>query len=343
MINKRNLPWRQTNDAYKIWLSEIILQQTRVNQGLPYYLKFEENFPTVHDFAQASEEKILQLWQGLGYYSRGRNMLKCAHQVVNEFGGKFPNEYSEIVKLKGIGDYTASAILSFAYNLPHAVVDGNVYRLLSRYYGIDTPINSTEGQKLFKALANEVIDRSNPAQHNQAIMEFGALQCTPKQPKCSTCPLAESCVALRTKTQDRLPVKQKAKARRKRYFNYLVVISPQRSCYLQKRTGKDIWEGLYEFPLVESDKALNVDELLLQIDENIAGDTTTQHTINKSLTVKHILSHQEIFADFWIVPHAAIDFSGNSDIFEVRFEDLEDTYAVAVLTSKFLRHFEKQQ
>ena len=181
MINKRNLPWRQTNDAYKIWLSEIILQQTRVNQGLPYYLKFEENYPTIYDFAQASEEKILQLWQGLGYYSRGRNMLKCAQQIVNEFDGKFPNTYSEIIKLKGIGDYTASAILSFAYNLPHAVVDGNVYRLLSRYNGVDTPINSTDGQKLFKALANEVIDPSNPAQHNQAIMEFGALHCTPKQ------------------------------------------------------------------------------------------------------------------------------------------------------------------
>ena len=222
--NKRDLPWRDTFDPYNIWLSEIILQQTRVVQGVPYYEKFLENFPTIKHLANATEIEVLKLWQGLGYYSRARNLHATSKAVVEKFGGKFPNNYSELLALKGIGDYTASAIASICFDEPRAVVDGNVYRVLSRYFGVETPINRSKGIKYFKELATSVMDADHIRDYNQGIMEFGALQCVPKSPDCSNCPLSGSCMALQKNLVDQLPVKLGKTKVRKRYFNYLVVL-----------------------------------------------------------------------------------------------------------------------
>lgn len=330
--HKRELPWRGTNDAYKIWLSEIILQQTRVNQGLPYYDKFVRQFPTVYKFAEASEEEILKNWQGLGYYSRGRNMLKCAQKVVESFNGVFPNTYRDIKSLPGIGDYTASAILSFAYNLPFAVLDGNVYRFLSRYYGIDTAINSNEGPKTFKPLADSILDKQNPANHNQAIMEFGALHCKPKNPACLSCPFNEECVGFRTEKVDQLPVKKASKPRTIRHFNYLVVHNSD-STFIQKREGRGIWQNLYEFPLIETEEVVNKAQLISDVERMF---NVRNVRVSNAFEARHILSHQEINAIFWVVEDSSFGFSGNSNIFEVGFNDLENQYAVPILMAKFL-------
>ncbi|HET8808815.1 MAG TPA: A/G-specific adenine glycosylase, partial [Flavobacteriaceae bacterium] len=251
---KRELPWRNTVDPYKIWLSEIMLQQTRVAQGLPYYEVFLENFPAVFDLAKASEEKVLKLWQGLGYYSRARNMHFTAKYIAEEKNGEFPKTASGLLKLKGIGDYTAAAIASICFGEPVPVVDGNVYRALSRIFGIETPIDSTLGKKEFKQLAHQLIDPKKPAEHNQALMEFGALQCKPKNPLCETCPFQNSCMALQLGKIEKLPVKTKKIKTTLRHFNYLVFVSKNKQTLLQQRTGKGIWQNLYEFPLLESEK-----------------------------------------------------------------------------------------
>jgi A/G-specific adenine glycosylase len=284
-LNARELPWRSTKNAYFIWLSEVILQQTRVDQGLKYYLNFIENYPNLTQLADADEESILKLWQGLGYYSRARNLHKTAQQVRDEYQGEFPNTYSEIIQLKGIGPYTAAAISSFAFDLPHAVVDGNVYRILSRYYGIDEPIDSTQGKKTFQALADSLIPSSDPALFNQAIMEFGAMQCTPNNPDCETCVLAESCIsAFNPELIKKLPVKKGKTKVRKRYFHYLHV-EKEDQIALDQRTGKDVWEKLYEFPLIEStDESM---PLILADSARLMYQT------------KHILSHQHIYAFFY--------------------------------------------
>ena len=240
--NKRSLPWRQTKTPYLIWLSEIILQQTQIKQGLPYYEAFVEAYPTVFDLAKAEERKVLKLWQGLGYYSRARNLHATAQYIVEELNGEFPNNYRELLKLKGVGDYTASAIASICFNEPMAVVDGNVYRVLSRYFGIETPINSSKGIKEFKQLAQRLIDKNNPADYNQAIMEFGAVQCKPQNPNCDVCPFQDGCVAFEKKRIDELPVKIKAAKASKKYFNFLVIISKDNKTLLQKRKEKGIWQ-----------------------------------------------------------------------------------------------------
>ncbi len=242
--NKRSMPWRETTDPYHIWLSEIMLQQTRVAQGLPYYLAFTKSFPTVFDLANASEDEVLKLWQGLGYYSRARNLHATAKYVANELQGEFPDNYKDLLQLKGVGDYTASAIASICFNEVVPVVDGNVYRVLSRHFGIDTPINSTKGIKEFKELAIELIDHEDPANYNQAIMEFGALQCKPKSPYCIVCPLNESCEALKTGKVDMLPVKLKKQKIKNRYFNYLIFSINDQHTIIQQRTGNGIWKGL---------------------------------------------------------------------------------------------------
>ena len=261
--NDRDLPWRRTKNPYFIWLSEIMLQQTRVAQGMAYYLKFTDNFPTVFDLAKADESTVLKMWQGLGYYSRARNLHYSAKHIANELNGEFPNTYKEIIKLKGIGDYTASAIASICFKEPTAVVDGNVYRVLSRYFGIKTPINSSAGIKEFKALAQTLIDESQPGNYNQAIMDFGALHCKPQNPLCDTCPFADSCVALEKKLIKELPVKDKKIKIRNRYFNFLVIKTNNNKTILTERKGKGIWQGLYQFPLIESDKNINKDELII--------------------------------------------------------------------------------
>jgi len=283
--HQRDLPWRHTQDPYFIWLSEIILQQTRVDQGLPYYQRFTKTFPTVQDLANAAQQEVLNLWQGLGYYSRGRNLHATAQQLTQEHNGEFPKTYQDLLKLKGVGPYTAAAIASFAFNLPHAVVDGNVFRVLSRYFGVDLAINSPEGKRQFEALAGELLDQHNPALHNQAIMEFGALQCKPVSPNCAVCPVQESCVALLSNKVAQLPLKLKTVKVRKRFFVYHILANAQNELAFSKRGPKDIWEGLYEFPLTEFD---TLDEMLAYLGgEQIIGER-----------FQHVLTHQRIEAYF---------------------------------------------
>ena len=293
--NKRDLPWRHTNDPYKVWLSEVILQQTRVAQGLSYYLKFERVFPTVFDLAAAPEELILKNWQGLGYYSRARNMHSTAKQIVDDFDGKFPSSYDELILLKGIGDYTASAIASFCFGKKHAVVDGNVFRVLSRVFGIDTPIDSTIGKKNFKMLAEELICSDRPAIFNQAIMEFGALQCTPKSPDCTSCPLNNTCVAYSLNQVNDLPKKSKKVKKRNRYFEYLVILTSNNTI-IQQRKEKDIWAKLFEFPLIEYSEAPDPELVLADIGQFLKMDFSV---VQKSMPIKHLLSHQNLFVRFW--------------------------------------------
>jgi A/G-specific adenine glycosylase len=293
--NKRDLPWRDTTDPYYIWLSEIILQQTRVNQGLPYYLKFVETFPTVFDLAAAPEQKVLRLWQGLGYYTRARNLHKCAKEVVAKHTGKFPQTFDELKTLPGIGDYTAAAIASFSFGQRVAVVDGNVFRVLARNFGIDTPINSPDGKKIFSTLANQLVPAGEPDLHNQAMMEFGARFCTPRNPLCESCTFKETCFAQKNNLQHNLPVKLQLKKIRKRYFYYFVV-QKGKSLLMKKREAKDIWHGLYDFYLIETSKPTDPEKLLRET------DTLKKFRQGKLLEIresyKHILSHQIIHATF---------------------------------------------
>lgn len=295
--NKRVLPWRSTKDAYKIWLSEVILQQTRVDQGLPYYLKFIESFPQLKDLAQAKEEKVLKLWQGLGYYSRAKNLHLTAKIVLKEYNGIFPKEYKKLILLKGIGDYSASAISSFSRNEKHAVVDGNVYRVLSRVFNVSLAIESTEGKKYFKELATELLDKKNPGLFNQAIMEFGAMQCVPKNPNCEKCPLQLHCEARIKKTISSLPVKSKKTKVKKVYFYYLIIKSGNKY-YLRKRDSASIWKNLYDFPSIETDKLLSKNEEYTKI---ISLLKNKKIQLEKWPTVyTHQLSHRTIEARFYI-------------------------------------------
>jgi len=299
--NHRSLPWRTTRDPYRIWLSEIILQQTRVSQGLPYYERFVTKYPTVRDLAQAPEQEVLRLWQGRGYYARARNLHRCAQKVFADFKGVFPDHFEGLRKLPGIGDYTAAAIASIAHRQPVAVVDGNVYRVLARAFGVATPINSTAGKKEFFELANRVLDKTMPDIHNQAMMEFGALHCTPKSPACDTCVIQNACEAFRSDLQEVLPVKTNIKKSRKRYFYYLV-FQHGKSLALRKRNQKDIWQGLYDFALIEKDQPAAIDAL--------AEEPLARHFLKKKKAVlsedyKHILTHQTIHAQFIVVPVAS--------------------------------------
>ena len=301
-VNKRNLPWRTTKNPYHIWLSEIIMQQTQITQGLPYYEAFVTHFPTVFDLANASEQTVLKLWQGLGYYSRARNLHGSAQYILNELNGEFPNTYTELLKLKGVGDYTASAIASICFDEPHAVVDGNVYRVLSRYFNMDTPINSTQGIKAFKKLATTLIDTKNPGDYNQAIMEFGAMQCKPKNPYCNSCPLTNSCVAFQNNLVDQLPVKLKKTKVSKKYFNFLVILSEDNRVVFEQRLTKGIWQNLYQFPLVESDRSLKADEFHhLNLDNTPINDTIIESYLYNDIDIIHKLSHQHLYTKFWIV------------------------------------------
>ena len=295
--NRRDLPWRHNPTPYQVWLSEIILQQTRVNQGWDYYLRFVEKWPTVNELANASEEEVLKMWQGLGYYSRARNLHQCAKQIVEQYGGQFPADFEKLKQLKGIGDYTAAAIASIAFNLPHAVVDGNVYRVLSRLFDIDTPININEGQTVFAKIADDLLNREQPGLHNQAMMEFGALQCTPKNPNCLLCPLQAQCLAFANQTVMQRPVKLQKLKVSTRYFNYLV-FRIEGNVYLHKRSGNDIWKNLYDFPCIESENPMTVEEV-------IASEKFQQLIENKSFTIiktsptfTHKLTHRTIIAQF---------------------------------------------
>ncbi len=330
--NKRELPWRATQDPYKIWLSEIMLQQTRVAQGMPYYHKFLEAFPTVYELAAAEEEKVLKLWQGLGYYSRARNLHSTAKIVVEQYGGKFPNTYKELKKLKGVGDYTASAIASICFNLPEPVVDGNVYRVLSRYFGVDLPINSPKGIQYFKALARNVMHVENIRDYNQGIMEFGAIQCAPKKPYCLLCPLNDSCVALKENLVPSLPVKLKNTKVKDRYFNYLVVLDENKNTLLEQRKGKGIWQNLYQFPLLESHKTLNLKELKSEILTMSNLPNGNEIALHNEQPIVHKLSHQHLHTRFWILRVKDTIREGIS-------WDQITTFPVPVLMADFIKTF----
>ena len=309
--NKRDLPWRKTDNPYFIWLSEIMLQQTRVTQGTPYFLSFTNTFPTVFDLAKANEEQVLKLWQGLGYYSRARNLHKTAQFVANELSGKFPNNYTDLLKLKGVGEYTAAAIASFSYNEAVPVVDGNVFRVLSRFFDVETDIALASAKKEFTALAFELMPKGNPALFNQAIMEFGALQCVPKSPNCGVCVFNESCAALQKKKVDQLPVKSKKLKVRNRYFNYLVVSDENENTIIHKRTAKGIWQNLYEFPLIETEKVEDFEFIAQQIQSDffkennpsvseLAKQMESLSEMNSD-SIIHKLSHQHLYIKFWKV------------------------------------------
>ncbi len=302
MQNKRDLPWRNTTNPYHIWLSEIMLQQTRVAQGLPYFLSFTEAFPTVFDLANADEEKVLKLWQGLGYYSRARNLHKTAQYIATELNGIFPSTYEGLLQLKGVGEYTAAAIASFSYNEAVPVVDGNVFRVLSRYFDIETDIAQASAKKEFTALAYELMPKDTPALFNQAIMEFGALQCVPKNPDCSSCVFNASCAALQKRKVEQLPVKLKKTKVKNRYFNYIVLLDEEDKTLIQKRTAKGIWHNLYEFPLIETVAEEDFEFVSKAISEATYFDNPimSMRACNDESMV-HKLSHQHLYIKFWEV------------------------------------------
>jgi A/G-specific adenine glycosylase len=332
--HKRDLPWRNINDPYKIWLSEIILQQTQVIQGLNYYIKFIESFPTVNDLANAPEDKVMRLWQGLGYYSRARNLHAAAKTIKTNHKGKFPNTYESIKELKGVGDYTAAAISSFAFGLPHAVVDGNVYRVLSRLFNINTPINSTQGKKDFQLLANELLNKKQPALYNSGIMEFGALWCKPQNPKCEECPLQEHCLAFEKNTVSLLPVKNKKIKIKNRYLHYFI-FNYKNNVYIQKRIEKDIWQNLYEFYLIETSEPTSDTEILKNKTlKGIAKDFDVTSIIPAK---KHILSHQHIYAIFYELTIKTPIKS--KSLIKIKRSDLND-FGLPQLINKYLKSFE---
>ena len=298
--NKRELPWRKSNDPYKIWLSEIILQQTQVKQGLPYYNKFLKNYPNIYELARSSENEVMKNWQGLGYYSRARNLHFPAKYIVHELNGIFPKKYIDLIKLKGVGDYTASAIASICFDESVAVLDGNVFRVLSRYFGIEIPVNSTHGIKHFKSLAKSLLPKKRIGDYNQAVMEFGALQCKPKLPNCRICPINVNCVAFATNNTKNLPIKIKRTKIKDRYFNFLVYLTKKSETVIEKRNVKGIWQHLYQFPLIETEFSVSKKKLMsykkgLQKYNLINPEI---ELINKNEIV-HKLSHQKLHIKFW--------------------------------------------
>ena len=306
-IHKRNLPWRHTTDPYRIWLSEVILQQTRVAQGMPYYERFVDAYPTIAHMAQADERELLRLWQGLGYYSRARNLHQTARFVTTNLDGKFPDNYHDLLKMKGIGVYTAAAIASFAFGERVPVVDGNVYRVLARVYGINEDITTTTAKKTFAALATRLIQSAtDPATYNQAIMEFGAIQCTPTGPDCLLCPIQQSCVAYLTGNQSRLPVKSKKSPVRQRFFTYLV-FRYKGKLALRERTTRDVWQNLYDFYLIEDEfdttRAVTIDELLGNLTPSDPVYALVQQGALAALPIEstQLLSHQRIQARFYLI------------------------------------------
>ena len=330
IINKRDLPWRKTSDPYKIWISEIILQQTRVAQGMSYYNRFIEKFPTIYDLANASEDTVLKLWQGLGYYTRARNLHFTAKLIVDKYNGVFPRDFKTILSLKGIGNYTAAAIASIAYDLPHAAVDGNIYRVISRIYGITTPIDSEKGKSEIQKIADDLIPLKNPGFHNQAFMEFGALQCLPKSPVCNLCPLEDRCYAANFKLTDQIPVKEKKVKQSTRYF-YYYIIECNNSIILEKRTGKGIWRNLHQFPLIESDKELSDSEIL---NLKIPVNTKNANFRSVSASIKHILTHQTIYARFIHIETDSYNLN-ESDFIQVNKKDIYK-FAVPRLLENYL-------
>ncbi|MEI6594079.1 MAG: A/G-specific adenine glycosylase [Bacteroidota bacterium] len=334
--NKRDLPWRNTSDPYFIWLSEIILQQTRVEQGLPYYHKFIAKYKTVKKLAEANNDDVMKLWQGLGYYNRASNMLKTAREIVENYQSVFPKTYEELIKLTGIGPYTAAAISSFAYNESRAVVDGNVSRVLSRIFAIEEPINSSKGKNLFEKIANEILDKKNPGLNNQAIMELGALVCKPRQPLCDNCPVRLNCEAFKKNSVQDFPQKIKKNKPRNRFVNYFY-IEQNNTIYIIQRTEKQIWKGLFELPNFDTESSLNEFEIINQIDFKNMFQKSETFQIKKTFSIKHQLTHQTIYANFFNLSSSKKIKLLNESYMLVDIGDI-NKYAVSRLFDKFLNY-----
>ena len=336
--NKRNLPWRSTSNAYKIWLSEIIMQQTRIDQGTSYYLRFVKRFPDIFELAKAKEEDVLKLWQGLGYYSRARNLYATAIEIANNHNGKFPENYSELLKLQGIGEYTAAAIASFAFNLPYAVTDGNVARLMARYCAIRTPVNTSKGKKIIQEKATKYMDRAQPALYNQAIMEFGALICKPVSPLCSSCIFNTKCQALKKHLVNDIPSKLGKIKTTDRFFNYLFVKNKNDNIFIKKRTENDIWKGLYDFPMIETKEKISKKKL-----EDILR--SEKYFGNKGIRIQststeyiHILSHQKLHAVFYSFTFSEkFHIDGFNKKYKKVDHDQLKKYPIPRLVEKFLQ------
>lgn len=330
----RNLPWKSTDDPYNIWISEIVMQQTRVAQGLDYYNRIIDALPTVHDMASAAEDDILYLWKGLGYYSRARNMHRAAKMIVDEYDGIFPSTHESLLSLPGVGPYTAAAIASFAYELPHAVLDGNVYRVLSRYFGIETPIDSSKGKKQFAQLSQECLGRHQPSHYNQAIMDFGALQCKPKSPNCGICCLQKHCWAYHNDGVALLPIKEKRIKRKDRHL-YFFMFSSGEHTYIQRRGKGDIWQGLYQLPMIEAESDKRIEDVIKEFSDkqdlmDLLIEPDYYSTIQK-------LTHQTI--------HATIIKGSSSQVLDgfmrVEYKDIMN-YAFPILIEKYLQEYLKR-
>ncbi|MDR0796607.1 MAG: A/G-specific adenine glycosylase [Tannerella sp.] len=299
--NKRDLPWRNVNDPYKIWISEIILQQTRVVQGLAYYSRFIGRFPDIRSLAEAGQEEVLKYWQGLGYYSRARNLHEAAKSIQLNFGGVFPRRYDDVLSLKGIGKYTAAAIVSLAWNQPYPVIDGNVYRVLGRFFAVDVPFDTGKGKKIFEELAYLLMDAQHAGLHNQAMMELGALQCVPRSPDCYICPIKKRCLGFLSGNPQQFPVRQHKNKVRERFFNYFFIFY-EGSAYLSHRSNKDIWQGLFEFPLIETSRSTNFEEICRTVEFNDLFSGTGEISFSSQTDeVKHVLTHQILYARFYQV------------------------------------------
>ena len=329
--NKRELPWRNTTDPYKIWLSEIILQQTRVQQGLPYYEKFTNQFPTINELADASEQDVLLLWQGLGYYSRARNMHYTAKMIVDKYNGNFPENHNEILALKGVGEYTAAAIASFAFDKAYPVLDGNVFRFISRLFGIEKPIDTSTGKKEITKALDLIFNTQKPALFNQAIMEFGATHCTPKKPKCDTCIFNMQCEALGSKKVMSIPVKKGKTKILKVNHTYMCFIHDNKT-YIEKRTA-GIWKNLYQFPLIEED--IKPDGITKIVNRYLK--TPSKFEISDVFDSTHILSHRKIQASFYTIHLDTSPIFLKNNIFEIPLTDLTTRYPVSILTQNYLK------
>lgn len=331
--NKRKMPWRENKDPYRVWLSEIILQQTQVKQGLPYFERFISEFPTIKDLAESSEEKVLKLWQGLGYYSRARNLYKTANFVHFQLAGKFPNNYTELLKLKGVGEYTAAAVASISFNEPVAVVDGNVVRVISRLFKLEHPFTTSVGKNQLRKIANQILEKSSPGDYNQAIMELGSLICKPQSPLCNLCPLEKNCLAKKDKVITNYPVKSKRATVKTRHLNFIVPFTDEQKTYLVKRTEKDIWQNMFTFPMIEFDHLISTEAMLPLILEYF---NFIKIEFVSRVNIRHILTHRLIEASFYIIHLKEDAIFEKNNIFEVEIKSLTTSFAQPRLITKFL-------
>lgn len=345
--NKRDLPWRNTVNPYYIWVSEVILQQTRVAQGLDYYHRFIDAFPTIKDLAEADLDRVMKVWQGLGYYSRARNLQNGAKQVMAEYNGKLPSSYNELLNIKGIGPYSAGAIASFAFKETVPAIDGNVYRVMARIYGVFASSETASGKKEFFDLTMELIDKKRPNIFNQALLDFGALQCVPRSPNCGICPFDSICYAYRNNLINQLPVKGKKIATRDRFLNY-IIIRYKGSTFIQRREGDDIWNSLYQFPLIETSKGVEIDQLVKEPAWKEIFGKVDVNILYISDPIKHLLSHQTLYTKFVIVEIEKASYYLKSNYNKISIPDIQE-YSVPRVIDSFLaaepaeRYFRKEK